>query len=224
MVTSPSALAGLLQIIAARAPFLCKSRRIYSRKRPEDMVAEYKRQQNSLKYFCEDCLTTEELVDAEGRSIDMTTGQPWPGGVMGRLTTDALFTEYRTYCTLLNVPVPAEKSPFGKYINATFGMISISTTQKGASIRYYPGLMLAKTAKLAFAELSSNYSNYRTTTGELQENGGEKSLLSLLTTATTGEWPKEVIEEIDRMFCYIESCENPQDISYKGYVQNSRFL
>jgi hypothetical protein len=224
MVTSPSALAGLLQIIAARAPFLCKSRRIYSRKRPEDMVAEYKRQQNSLKYFCEDCLTTEELVDAEGRSIDMTTGQPWPGGVMGRLTTDALFTEYRTYCTLLNVPVPAEKSPFGKYISSTFGMISISTTHKGAPIRYYPGLMLAKTAKLAFAELSSNYSNYRTTTGELQENGGEKSLLSLLTTATTGEWPKEVIEEIDRMFCYIESCENPQDISYKGYVQNSRFL
>lgn len=78
--------------------------------------------------------------------------------------------------------------------------------------------MLAKTAKLAFAELSSNYSNYRTTTGELQENGGEKSLLSLLTTATTGEWPKEVIEEIVRMFCYIESCENPQDISYSGYV------
>jgi phage/plasmid-associated DNA primase len=222
-VTSPSALAGLLQIIAARAPFLCESRRIYSRKRPEDMAAEYKRQQDSLKYFCEDCLTTEPLLDAEGRSIDMTTGQPWPGGVMGKLTTDALYTEYMTYCRLLNVPVPAGKSPFGKYINATFEIISVSTTQNKVAIRYYPGLMLAKTAKLAFAELSSNYSNYRTTTGELQEGIDEKGLLSLLTTATTGEWPKEVIEEIVRMFCYIESCENPQDISYSGYVSKLPF-
>ena len=182
-VTAPSALAGLLQIIAARAPFLCRSRRIYSRKRPEDMAAEYKRQQDSLKYFCEDCLTTEPLLNAEGRPIDMTTGQPWPGGVIGKLTTDALYTEYMTYCKLLNVPIPAEKSPFGKYINATVGVISVSTTQKGASIRYYPGLMLAKTARLAFAELSSNYTNYNTTTGELQEGIEEKGLLSLLTTA-----------------------------------------
>jgi hypothetical protein len=37
MVTSPIALSGLLQIIAARAPFLCRSRRVYTRKRPEEM-------------------------------------------------------------------------------------------------------------------------------------------------------------------------------------------
>jgi len=219
-VTSPSALAGLLRIIAARAPFLCESRRIYSRKRPEDMAAEYKRQQDSLKYFCEDCLTTEPLLNAEGLPIDMTTGQPWPSGVIGKLTTEALYTEYMTYCRLLNVPVPAGKSPFGKYINATFGVISVGTTKNGVAIRYYPGLMLAKTARLAFAELSSNYNNYSTTTGELQEGIEEKGLLSFLTTATTGEWPKEVIEEIGRMFAYIQSCQNPQDISYEGYLKN----
>jgi hypothetical protein len=187
------------------------------------MAAEYKRQQDSLKYFCEDCLTTEPLLNAEGQSIDMTTGQPWPGGVIGKLTTDVLYTEYMTYCRLLNVPVPAGKSPFGKYISATFGTISVSTTKNGVAIRYYPGLMLAKTARLAFAELSSNYTNYNTTTGELQEGIEEKGLLSLLTTATTGEWPKEVIEEIAKMFCYIESCEDPQDISYSGYVSKLPF-
>jgi hypothetical protein len=60
LVKSPEALSGLLQIIAARAPFLCRSRKIYTRKRPEEMDAEYKRQQYSLHYFCEECLTTEK--------------------------------------------------------------------------------------------------------------------------------------------------------------------
>jgi DNA repair photolyase len=220
-VTSPSALAGLLQIVAARAPFLCKSRRIYSRKRPEEMDAEYKRQQNSLQYFCDECLTTEPLLNAEGRPIDMTTGQPWPGGVAGKLTIDALYSEYMKYCRLLNVPVPIDKNHVGKYINSQLGILSVVTRENKVQIRYYPGLWLAKTAKLAFDELSLSYSSYSKATGELQENEDKNTIYSLLATAATGEWPKDVIEEIARMFCYIQSCQNPQDISYRNYLENA---
>jgi hypothetical protein len=79
---------------------------------------------------------------------------------------------------------------------------------------------LSKSANLAYAELSLNYSNYTKTTDKLQ-NGEVKSGISrLLTTATTEEWPNDVIEEIGRMFDYIQSCQNPQDISYEGYLKN----
>ena len=220
-VTSPSALAGLLQIIAARAPFLCESRRIYTRKRPEQMDAEYKRQQFSLAYFCEECLTTTMPANDAGQAINVLTGMLFPNGEIPRLTTEALFDEYKEYCGLFNVPVPAEKNQIGKYINKKFNIQSIGTTEHKKQLRYYPGLWLSKSAKLAYGEFSLNYSNYSITTAELQEGEGKNDIIRPETTATTGEWPKAVIEEIRKMFDYIQSCQNPQDISYEGYLENA---
>ena len=220
-LTSPAALAGLLQIIAARAPYLCKSKRIYTRKRPEEMAEEYRRQQYSLHFFCEECLSTSMPVTETGKAIDVKTGMTYPDGQTPRLTTTALYEQYQEYCRLFNVPVPAEKGQVGRYLNEKFGISSAGTTEEKVRIRYYPGLWLSKSARLAYAELSLNYSNYSKTTDKLQEEEGKNDIINLFTTATTEEWPKEVIEEIERMFGYIQSCQNPQDISYEGYVKNA---
>lgn len=213
-ITSPAALSGLLKIIAARAPFLIRSRRIYTRKRPEEMAEEYMRQQYSLHYFCEECLTTSgEDV------IDVRTGLSYPGGQIPKLTTIALYEEYSEYCRLFNVPVPAEKGQVGKYLKEKFGISSTVTRENNQQIRYYPGLWLSKSARLAHAELSLSYSSYSTATDKLQHLDSEIAIHPLLATAATEEWNKGVIEEIGRMFAYIESCEDPQEISYEGYLK-----
>jgi len=219
-LTSPAALAGLMQIMAARAPYLCKSKRIYTRKRPEEMAEEYRRQQFSLHFFCEECLSTSIPTTEDGRPVDVKTDMVYPDGKVPRLTTDALYAEYLEYCRLFNVPVPAEKGQVGRYIKEKFNIASIVTTVDKVSVRCYPSLWLSKSATLAYAELSLNYSNYTETTDKLQKGEVKSDISSLLTTATTEEWPKEVIEEIGRMFDYIQSCQNPQDISYEGYLKN----
>jgi hypothetical protein len=156
----------------------------------------------------------------DGKPVDVKTGMAYPDGKAPRLTTDALYAEYIEYCRLFNVPVPAEKGQVGKYIKEKFEIASTVTTVEKVSARCYPGLWLSKSANLAYAELSLNYSNYTETTDKLQKGEGKNGISSLLTTATTEEWPKEVIEEIGRMFDYIQSCQNPQDISYEGYLTN----
>lgn len=214
-ITSPEALAGLLKIIVARAPRLIESRRIYNRKRPEEMAEEYRRQQYSLHYFCEECLTTNEE-----EAINTRTGMGNPGGPP-RLTTTELYEEYLEYCRLFHVPVPAEKGQIGKYISEKFQVSSVSTTDGGRRIRYYPGLWISRSAKIAHAELILNYSNYNKTTDKLQEEGSKSDIYNRLTTATTEGWPREVIDEIVRMSKFIESCEDPQEISYENYLKNA---
>ncbi len=214
-ITSPEALIGLLKIIVARAPQLIESRRIYNRKRPEEMAEEYKRQQYSLYYFCEECLTTNEE-----EAINTRTGMGYPGGPP-RLTTTELYEEYLEYCRLFHVPVPADMGPIGKYINEKFQVSSVSTTDGGKRIRYYPGLWISRSAKIVHAELTHNYKNYNKTTDKLQEEDSKSDIYNRLTTATTEGWPKEVIEEIVRMSNFIESCEDPQEISYENYLKNA---
>ncbi len=216
-ITSPEALAGLLKIIIARAPHLIESKRIYNRKRPEEMAEEYRRQQYSLHYFCEECVTQNE-EDAQ----DNLAGWAYPGSTP-RLTTTALYEEYQEYCRLFHVPVPAEKGQIGKYLKEKFGISSVVTREKGEQIRYYPGLWIGKSAKLAHAEISlsyDSYSSYTPATAKLQEKDSKNSISSLIATAATGDWPKEVITEIERMFNFINSCEDPQQISYENYLQN----
>jgi len=173
-----------------------------------------------LHFFCEECLSTSMPTTDDGRPVDVKTGMAYPDGKAPRLTTDALYAEYLEYCRLFNVPVPAEKGQVGRYVKEKFDIASIVTTVDKVSARCYPGLWLLKSATLAYAELSLNYSNYTETTDKLQKGEVKSDISSLLTTATTEEWPKEVIEEIGRMFDYIQSCQNPQDISYEGYLKN----
>lgn len=220
-LTSPASLAGLLRIIIARAPFLCKSKRIYTRKRPEEMAEEYRRQQFSLHYFCDECLSTSPPKNEDGRIIDVKTGLLCPDDKAPRLTVDALYSEYLEYCHLFHVPVPAEKGQVGRYLKEMFGITSIVTTVDKVSARCYPGLWLSKTPKLAHAELFINYSNYTKTTDKLQKEEGKNGIISLLTTETTAEWPLWLLKEIERMLGYIQSCQNPQDISYESYLKNA---
>ena len=212
-ITSPEALAGLLKIIVARAPYLIQSKRIFNRKRPEEMAEEYRRQQFSLHYFCEECLTTNEEDAVEWA---------YPGS-LPKLTTMDLYAEYLEYCKLLHVPVPAEKGQVGKYLKEKFGISSLATRDQNQGIRYYPGLWIVKSAKLAYAELSLSYgSNSSNTlaTAKQQREDSKNSIICLLATVATEEWPKEVITEIEEMFKFIESCEDPQQISYENYSQN----
>jgi hypothetical protein len=214
-ITSPDALAGLLKIIVARAPHLIESKRIYNRKRPEEMAEEYRRQQYSLHYFCEECLTTNE-EDA----LSNPAGWAYPGST-ARLLTQGLYDEYLEYCQLFRVPVPAEKGQMGKYLREKFGISSISTREKNEQVRYYPGLWIAKSAKLAHAELHLSFSSFTLASAKLQEKDSENSISSLLASAASGEWPKEVLDEIERMFCFIESCQDPQEICYDKFLQNA---
>jgi hypothetical protein len=216
-ITNPVALAGLLKIIVARAPYLIESKRIYNRKRPEDMAEEYRRQQYSLHYFCEECLTTNE-EDA----IDNPAGWSYPGSTP-KLTTTALYEEYQEYCRLFHVPVPIGKGQLGKHLKGKFSISSVVTRENNEQIRYYPGLWISKSAKTAHDEISSSYdsySSYTPATAQLQEDKRENSISSLLAEAATGEWPREVLTEIERMFKFIESCGDPQEISYENYLQN----
>jgi phage/plasmid-associated DNA primase len=211
LVTSPEALSGLLKIIAARAPCLCRSRKIYTRKRPEEIDAEYKRQRFSLHFFCEECLTSNS-EEAKNKT---------PDGTPIKLTTDALREEYLEYCKLFNVPVPAEKGQIGRYISEKFHTTSAPTKEEKKSVRYYPGLWISKSAKLAYADIALNYGVYRSSTDLLQTEEGKSNNKSFLSTVSTEEWPIWVIEEIERMFQYIQSCDDPQKISYKDYLKNA---
>jgi hypothetical protein len=57
-------------------------------------------------------------VTESGKALDVKTGLTYPDGQIPRLTTTALYEEYREYCRLFNVPVPAEKGQIGKMSQA----------------------------------------------------------------------------------------------------------
>jgi len=209
-LTSPAALAGIMQIIAARGPALCKSRSIYNRKGSEEMDAEYERQQNSVQNFCDECLSTATPVKDEEQQ---------------RLKTDIVLTEYEEYCRLFNVPVPAAKGQISSYIAEKYKIQSKNTSEniemKKVDYRYYPGLYLVKPAKEAHDEFKSSYDIYDTPTTDLRQIWiKENDSINNITTPTTEKLQLEVIEEIERMSKFIQSHENPQEISYENYLEN----
>jgi len=200
MLTS-EVLAGVVRLIAIRGPSLYQERRIYRRKSEEEIAEEYRRQQYSLHYFCAECLSTKPQGDFEER-----------------LTVEKAYSEYQEYCRLFNVPTPSRKVPFGRYIKEMFGIESAVTTNE----RYYPGLWIVKSAKLAFAENKLNYRCYRSTTDKLQIDEGKIDVHEWITTdATDKSVFVEVLEEIERMYKYIHSCEDPRKISFRSYLANS---
>jgi phage/plasmid-associated DNA primase len=131
-LTQPQILSAIIKLMGARGPYLAKERKIYTRKRPEEMAEEYRRQQYSLNYFCEECLEAS------------------PGAVL--LVKDC-YNEYLEYCRYFAVPTPAERSPFGKYIKACFGIESKSEDGK----RVYRGLAINAKAFTVWAQEKSNY-------------------------------------------------------------------
>ena|GEM_PF-2183759 len=203
-LTTPEALAGVVRLIAARAPSLFKTRRIYRRMSEEETESILKRQQDSLAYFCDECLTTE---------TPEVPGQ--------RLTTEAAYEVYLEYCRLFNIPTPAGRSPFGKYIKERFGQTSIATRIGNQGIRYYPGLWISKSAKTAYAENCLSYSSNKAATGQQHDIGTKIPISEWIATAATGEWSsvdiEEILDEIYGMCNFINSCESPQDITWRNY-------
>ncbi|OPX77356.1 MAG: hypothetical protein A4E45_02084 [Methanosaeta sp. PtaB.Bin039] len=204
-LTTPEALAGVVRLISIRAPSLLKDRRIYRRMSEEETESILKRQQHSLAYFCDECLTTE-TPDVPGQ----------------RLTTEAAYGEYLEYCRLFNIPTPAGRSPFGKQIRERFGQTSIATRIGNQGIRYYPGLWVSKSAKTAYAENCLRNRSYSTATGQQHDIDTKIPISEWIATAATGDWSsvaiEEILEEIYRMYNFINSCKSPQDITWRNYL------
>ena len=233
-LTTPESLAGIVQIIKARSPTLIKSRRIYHRKSHEAQEAELERQKYSIQYFCNDCLDTKWPYEVDPK--DPRTEVP-------KLEVPDAYASYLEYCKLFNVPEPAHKNPFGKYLVEKYQVKSKNSSRSSESgkkedYRYYPNLFLVKSAKVAYAEFSMTYdSGNVNTTGErentpkyyskpsnttaiLQEWLGKNSISKDNTTGTTGEvvFLTDIIEILEKMYEFINSCKNPKDISYREFL------
>lgn len=210
-LTRPEVLSGITRIIAARAPSLIKSRRIYRRKSETEQEEEYNRQRFSLSYFCEDCLSTTWPHEDEAPL---------------RLKVDDALQEYLEYCRLFNVTTPAVKGQISSYIAEKYNIQSKNTSEmtgkEKVDYRYYPGLFLVKSAKLAYGEAKiPYYDSYDNPTTALRQRWiGENASCSSITTPTTEKLLSAVIEEIERMFRFIETCKDPREISYENYLKN----
>lgn len=219
-LTRPEVLAGIAHIIAARAPALVESRRIYRRKSTAEQEDELRRQRFHLTTFFDDCISTTWLY---------TKDDP-EGETPKKLKVDEVYEQYLEYCRLFNVTVPAEKVPFGRYISERYHIQSDSTSEtvgkKKVSFRYYPGIYLIKSAVTANAEVKTSFNDtnhrYHTSTTDLLQIWDiEKSSCGHNTTDTTDKVLSEVIGEIERMFKFISSCQSERDISYKNYLKAS---
>jgi phage/plasmid-associated DNA primase len=226
-LSSPEVLSGVLQIVAARAPALAASKKIYLRKTADQMDQEFERQQNHLGYFCEECLSKEAPEVPE------------------RLTSDVLQAEYGEYCRLFNVTEPASNVALGRHISDQFKVTRSNTSyldenKKKVNVSYYSGLYLMRSARDAFSEVLADsgnaidssppksiddlvarygyYKYYSNTTDVLQMEGIENNSSSNNTTDTTDN-PiiRRVIEELWGMYIFVQGCENPQDISYTNF-------
>jgi phage/plasmid-associated DNA primase len=210
-------LSGIAQIVAARAPELVRTRRIYRRKSTEEQEDELKRQQFHLATFFDDCVST---------TWPFTREDP-EGDTPKKLKADEAYAAYIEYCKLFNVTVPAEKVPFGRYIAERYGVQSThtSTTEGGKKIdyRYYPGIYLIKSATAARGDSKlSFYDRYDTPTTDIRQIWiVESDSCRGNTTDTTDKMISEVLSEIEEMFKFISSCKNERDITYENYLNRS---
>jgi DNA repair photolyase len=200
-LTRPEVLAGIVQIIAARAPGLIRDMKIYNRKTTDEAEAEYKRQQYSLSYFCEECL---------GNS------PPSSGG--GRLTVPAAREAYEEYCRLFKVPTPATKVALGKYISKVFGVTSSNTKIDGEDVRVYGGVYLTKSPSEAYADHVNQFYSDRsdsTATDKRQIDFSKTAMSSYTATEATDNILNSVLGEIERAYLYIGSCGGDEKLIHK---------
>lgn len=214
-VVQPEVLSGIVRIIAARAPELVRTRKIYRRKGTEEQEDEFRRQQYSMATFFEMCVS------------DTWTKEEYPDGPQ-KLKTDDLYNEYLKYCKLFNVTTPTGKVPFGRYISEKYMVDSVSTTETAANgetkrYRYYPRLLLARSAALAYAEIKMSFAdndttdNYRSTTDLLQIY----KVVDSDTTDTTDKVLLRTIREIEAMYKFISSCKDEREITWENYLKSS---
>jgi len=227
-ITSPGALSGIASIVMARAPYLIESRRIYRYKSISESEAEYEIQRYPKKYFVEHCISAVDYDDDEWRSLK--------GEGTDRLDMPTVVSEYRDFCARFNVPISDEdknvSQELGGYIAKVFDVKSVSTSKseggKVTRYRYYPGIWLKKSAAAVHADHLLSYSTSTTpTTLLLQRDKIEIDISEYITTATTATTAKlgilsmeEIVGEICKMFLYISSCKNPQEMSWEKFCEN----
>jgi hypothetical protein len=220
-LTAPEVLAGIVQIIRARAPALIESKRIYQRKTKEAQEAELDRQRFSLQHFCNECLTADWL--------DQTPVLDCPATKPPRLRVDLAYEAYIEYCKLFNVPEPAEKVPFGRYLCEKYQVESKHTSEKDKdgsifSYRYYPGLYLANSPKAVYADFSFTYDSNRTDSISIRTDIGRiylsknDNIKDSRTDRTGNTVLSNVLDELEMMYNYVQSCQNPQEISYRKFL------
>jgi phage/plasmid-associated DNA primase len=216
-LTTPESLAGITKIIAARAPALIRSKKIYRRKSAEEMEDEYNRQRFSLSYFTEECIGTAQ-----------------PDGRTEFLRTEEAYEAYREYCRLFNVTEVAARKQLGTYLYEKYAVESRNTsskkrepdgTMKKIDYRYYPNLYLTKSPKEAYADHKNRfYDTYDTYTTDIRhEWGGESDNSNHNTTCTTRECILgDVIETIEDMFAFITPLagESSREITWENYVHS----
>jgi phage/plasmid-associated DNA primase/DNA repair photolyase len=206
-LTRPEALAGITQIIAARAPGLLRDKKIYRRKSTEEAEEEYRRQQYSLSYFCDECLGNT----------------PPPSG--DKLTVTVAYDEYLDYCKRFKVPTPASKISLGKYISKVFGVTSSNTKVNGEDVRVYGGVYLTKQPSEAFADHANHFysdTSDRSATDKRQKNRYEITISNYLATEATENLLYRVLEEICRIYCFLESCSGDErSITRENYLEKS---
>jgi phage/plasmid-associated DNA primase len=216
-LTRPHVLAGIARIVAARAPSLVKSRKIYRRKSTEEQEDEFRRQQFHLATFFDDCVSTTWPYTAEDPE----------GKDPKKLKVDEAYAAYLEYCELFNVTTPAERVPFGRYVSERYGVQSVHTSEtvggRKQDYRYYPGIFLVKKAKTVHAEVKlSFYDRYDTPATDIRQIWcRENGTCQDITTDTTDKVLSEVLSEIERMFRFISSCSNKRDITYEKYLETS---
>ncbi|MDD1762692.1 MAG: hypothetical protein LUQ59_10730 [Methanothrix sp.] len=214
---SPEILAGIARIIAARAPAMIESRRIYRRKSTEEQEDEFKRQQFHLATFFDDCI---------GTTWPYTERDP-EGATPKKLKVDEAHKAYLEYCRLFNVTTPADKVPFGRYISERYGIQSVNTSEavKGNRIdyRYYPGLFLIKSAIACKAESKLSFNDkYDTPKTDLRQIWGiGNDSCKDSPTDPTDKVLFGVTSEIEGMFKFILSCQDERGISYENYLKIS---
>jgi len=222
-ITSPEALNGLAHIIMARASSLIKTRRIYQYKSSEQVEMEFKRQRFSLHHFVSECIG----------NVDYHSDQRREAG-FDRLRLDDAHKEYLEYCRRFNIPAPAAPPQLGTYIKETFDVSSSSSSEtvlnektgkrEKKSFRYYEGLCIIKPAAEAYADHVLQFSPSTTGTTAIPQHLDSKINISeWCTTGTTDTTAilEEIIEEIYKMYDFINSCQSPRRIFWENYVENA---
>jgi hypothetical protein len=207
-LSSPEVLSGILQIVAARAPALAASKKIYLRKSAEQMDQEFRRQREHLQYFCEECLSKEAPEKPE--------------------RFDVLQAEYGEYCRLFNVTEPASNVALGRYISEQFGITRSNTSEldenkKKVNISYYPDLWLVRSANAARTEALIDGGNEieilpPRDVDDLAARYGYYRYYSNTTDTTDNLIIRRVIEELWEMYIFVQRCKNPQEISYINFL------
>lgn len=224
---SDEILSGVAWIIAARAPSLIQTRKIYRYKTAEELDEEFDRQRNHLHYFTEECLgeRSEEWLGEFGELGEAN---------IKRLTTARAHELYLEWCNYFNVPSPASAKALTAYIKKKFNTDTKKSHATGPgdkdiSYRYFEFVGLTKLPGEVFSDYKlSHYSSSGADNnssgalmGQIESSNIDISEYNGALGALGADRIKIIISEIEEMYSFISSCKSPREISWKNYLNFS---